>query len=325
MSTPLADALDRLPGLRLAVVGDLMLDRFIFGQVGRISPEAPVPVVHVRDEEARLGGAGNVARNAATLGLGKVDLVSCIGLGEQGDELLSLLSDLGISTDRVLRSKERLTTVKTRILGGGQQVVRIDRESTEPMRESLQRELVDVVEALDSDVIVVSDYAKGVISEPLMEVLRRKQASGTPVICDPKQGDFSLYRQTACITPNCREAGSAEHSLIDDDASAERVAQRLRERLQTQMVLLTRGEQGMTLLTSDADAVHLSTEATEVYDVTGAGDTVIATFSALIGAGATPAVAARAANTAAGVVIRELGTAAIRADALRQAAGAGGA
>ena len=325
MSTPLADALDRLPGLRLAVVGDLMLDRFIFGQIDRISPEAPVPVVHVRDEEARLGGAGNVARNAATLGLGRVDLVSCIGRGEQGDELLSLLSDLGISTDRVLRSKERLTTVKTRILGGGQQVVRIDRESTEPMQEALQRELIGVVDALETDVIVVSDYAKGVISEPLMEVLRRKQESGTPVICDPKQGDFSLYRQTACITPNSREAGSAEHSAIDDDASAERVAQRLRERLQMQMVLLTRGEQGMTLLTSDADAVHLSTEATEVYDVTGAGDTVIATFSALIGAGAAPAVAARAANVAAGVVIRELGTASIGGDALRRAAGAGGA
>lgn len=324
MSTPITDALDRLPGLRLAVVGDLMLDRFIFGRIERISPEAPVPVVHVRDEEARLGGAGNVARNAATLGLGQVDLVSCVGQGEQGDELLALLAELGLSSDRVLRSAERLTTVKTRILGGGQQVVRIDRESIEPMPESLQRGLIEVVEALDCDVIVVSDYAKGVISESLMEVLRRKQESGTPVICDPKQGDFSLYRQTACITPNSREAGSAEHSPIDDDASAERVARTLRERLGTQMILVTRGEQGMTLLTPDGDAIHLSTEATEVYDVTGAGDTVIATFSALIGAGAAPELAARAANAAAGVVVRELGTASIGSDALRHALAAGG-
>jgi D-beta-D-heptose 7-phosphate kinase/D-beta-D-heptose 1-phosphate adenosyltransferase len=320
MSQTLGEALDRLPGLRLAVVGDLMLDRFVFGQIDRISPEAPVPVVHVRDEESRLGGAGNVARNAASLGLGRVDLVGCVGTGELGDELLGLLADDGISIDQVVRSDARLTTVKTRILGGGQQVVRIDRESSGPMEETLRRQIVGAVEALDCDVIIVSDYAKGVIDEAVMEVLRAKQAAGTPVVCDPKQGDFSLYRQTACITPNAREAGSAEHAVVEDDDSAERVASQLRARLGTQMILLTRGEQGMTLL--GEDIVHLSTEATHVYDVTGAGDTVIATFSALLGAGAPSELAARAANAAAGLVIRELGTATITSGELRGVLGA---
>lgn len=320
MSPSLAEALDRLPGLRLAVVGDLMLDRFIFGQIDRISPEAPVPVVHVRDEESRLGGAGNVARNAASLGLGRVELVGCVGSGELGDELVGLIESAGISTGRILRSDDRLTTVKTRILGGGQQVVRIDRESTGPMPDALRDRIVGEVEDLDCDVIIVSDYAKGMVDDVVMGALRAKQAAGIPVICDPKQGDFSLYRETACITPNAREAGSAEHDRVDDDISAERVGNRLRARLSTQMVLLTRGEQGMTLLGSET--VHLSTEATHVYDVTGAGDTVIATFAALLGAGAAPELAARAANAAAGVVIRELGTAAITAGGLREALGA---
>ncbi len=321
MSEPLAEALDRLPSLRMAVVGDLMLDRFIFGQVDRISPEAPVPVVHVRDEEARLGGAGNVARNAAALGLGHVELVGVVGVGEHGDELVRLLDRSAIVTGTVLRDEERLTTVKTRILGGGQQVVRIDRESAAEMPARLVQELVEVIDALQSDVIIVSDYAKGVVTGPVMDALRRKQSAGVPVVCDPKQGDFSLYRETACITPNAREAGAAEHAAVDSDARAESVAARLRERLQTSMILLTRGEQGMTLLVKGGAPLHLSTEATEVYDVTGAGDTVIATFSALLGAGASPELAARAANAAAGVVIRELGTATITAAGLREAVG----
>lgn len=325
MSGSLTEALERLPALRLAVVGDLMLDRFIFGQVDRISPEAPVPVVRVREEQARLGGAGNVARNAAALGLRQVELVSCIGRGEQSEELVRLLDHSGISTARLIRDEDRLTTVKTRILGGGQQVVRIDRESTTPMPERLVDQLVAAVHALDCDVLVVSDYAKGVIGEAVMEVVRAKQAAGIPVICDPKQGDFSLYRGTACITPNAREAGAAEHTAVQGDADAEKVARRLRERLHTEMILLTRGEQGMTLLDADDRVTHLQTRATEVYDVTGAGDTVIATFAALLGAGAGAGLAARAANAAAGVVVRELGTATISAAALQEALAAEGA
>lgn len=318
MSDPLAEALERFPDLRVAVIGDLMLDRFVFGQIDRISPEAPVPVVHVRDEDSRLGGAGNVAWNVASLGLGHVEIVGCVGTGELGDELIGLLEASGISTGQVLRSDDRLTTVKTRILGGGQQVVRIDRESTGPLPAGVESWIVKAVTALDCDVIIVSDYAKGVITEAVMEAVRAKQAAGVTVVCDPKQGDFSLYRETACITPNAREAGAAEHAKVEDDASAERVGRSLKERLGTQMVLLTRGEQGMTLLTEES--FHLSTEATEVYDVTGAGDTVIATFAALLGAGATPELAARAANAAAGIVIRELGTATISSDQLREAA-----
>ena len=319
MSSPLAEALDRLPGLRVGVIGDLMLDRFVFGSVDRISPEAPVPVVHVRQEQSRLGGAGNVARNVAALGVAGVELVGCIGAGPLGEELLDLVGGAGIDAGAILQTSGRLTTVKTRILGGGQQVVRIDRESTEPMPADVERGLVDRVRALACDVIIVSDYAKGVIGESVMEVLRTRRAAGTPVVCDPKQGDFSLYRETTCITPNAREAAAAEHARVHDDATAESVGAKLRARLRTDMVLLTRGDQGMTLLEDGRPAVHLSTEATEVFDVTGAGDTVIATFASLLGAGAPSEVAARAANAAAGVVIRELGTATITAPELRRA------
>ncbi len=311
------DALSGLGSLRAAVIGDLMLDRFVHGEVERISPEAPVPVVRVGREEARLGGAANVAANLAALGV-HVEIAGVIGPGEAGDALLESLRERGIGTRAVVRCPGRVTTVKTRILGGGQQIVRIDRESAGALDEGTRQRLSARLEAIDAGVWVVSDYGKGVVDEVTMEVVRARHREGRPVICDPKQGDFGLYRQTTCITPNAREAGGAQHDRVDDDLSAERVGSALRERLELDLLLLTRGEQGMTLVESGA-VHHLPTVASQVFDVTGAGDTVLAVFSALLGTGAGAVHAARVANVAAGLVVREVGTATVDIQRLRTA------
>ncbi|HKK72384.1 MAG TPA: D-glycero-beta-D-manno-heptose-7-phosphate kinase [Candidatus Krumholzibacteria bacterium] len=311
-------ALTRLSSLRVLVLGDVMLDRFVLGRVDRISPEAPVPVVSVHGEDARLGGAANVASNVAALGA-QVTLAGVIGPGEAADHLLTLLGAAGIDSGALYRAADRPTTVKTRILGGGQQIVRIDRETRSPLTAGDVTALLETIATRgDFDVVVVSDYDKGVVVPEVMDRARRWKADGVPVVVDPKQADFGLYRGASCITPNAREAGAAVHEEVVGDASAERAGRRLRDRFETDMVLLTRGEQGMTLIDGDDTVTHLPTEATRVFDVTGAGDTVIATFAALLGAGAPAVEAARWANRAAGLAVRRLGTAAVGLDDLRR-------
>lgn len=318
MDAALQAALARLASLRVLVVGDVMLDRFVFGHVDRISPEAPVPVVSVNDEDSRLGGAANVASNVAALGA-QVVLAGSIGPGEAADELVERVEAQGISTQGLLRSPSRPTTVKTRILGGGQQIVRIDRETRRPLDDAEVAALLAAVDAAGPfDVVVVSDYGKGVITAGVMERARAWRSAGVPVVVDPKQADVTVYREVTCITPNAREAGAAMHDEVVDDASAERVGRGLRERLQSDMVLLTRGEQGMSLIDGTDAVTHIPTEATRVFDVTGAGDTVIATFSTLLGAGAPAEDAARWANRAAGIAVRRLGTASVGIDELRR-------
>lgn len=318
MSRSLDDWLLALPTLHVMVVGDVMLDRFEMGHVERISPEAPVPVVQVHTEEVRVGGAANVAANVAALGA-RVSVAGVLGPGDAGDELVDTLAARGIGTGGLVRCEQRVTTVKTRILGGGQQIVRLDRETRAPLvAQTRARLLAAIAAAGPVDVFVVSDYGKGVIGEELMEQARAWRAGGRPVIVDPKQADFQLYRQTTCITPNAREAGGAMHDEVRDDASAVRVGEALRSRLGTGLVLLTRGEQGMSLI-EPGRVTHLPTEASRVYDVTGAGDTVIATFATFLGAGMDPVEAARLANRAAGIAVRQLGTAAVGADDLRAA------
>jgi D-beta-D-heptose 7-phosphate kinase/D-beta-D-heptose 1-phosphate adenosyltransferase len=305
------EALQRLSRIRVAVFGDVMLDRFVHGRVDRISPEAPVPVVHVHDQEERLGGAANVAANVAALGA-QVAILGVVGPGEAGEALRRGLEAAGVS-DELVVAQDRVTTLKTRILGGGQQITRIDRESREPLPAEARRLLHERLAKLNSyDAIIVSDYAKGVVDEEGMEILRAHRANGTIVVADPKQGDFRLYRGCTCITPNAKEASEASHLAVHDDVSAENTARALRERLELDCLLLTRGERGMTLL-DGGGAHHLETHSKEVFDVTGAGDTVIATFTALLAAGTSAVGAARVANLAAGRVIRELGTAVVTA------------
>ena len=318
MSRSLDDWLIALGRLRVMVVGDVMLDRFEMGHVERISPEAPVPVVQVHTEEVRVGGAANVAANVAALGA-QVSVAGVLGPGDAGEELLAALHARGIATDALVRCDQRVTTVKTRILGGGQQIVRLDRETRGPLVDSTRADLIAAIEArTDVDVVIVSDYGKGVVCAELMDRARAWRRAGRPVIVDPKQADFQLYRETTCITPNAREAAGAMHDEVHDDASAVRVGRALRERLGTEFVLLTRGGQGMSLIEAER-VTHLPTEASRVFDVTGAGDTVIATFATLFGAGMEPVEAARLANRAAGIAVRQLGTAAVGAADLRAA------
>lgn len=311
--------LARLSALRIAVVGDCMIDRFVRGQVDRVSPEAPVPVVHVGSEEERLGGAANVAANAVALGA-KVDLFALAGEDPAAERLSALLEKAGIVQTGVVRSAMRCTTMKTRILAGGQQIVRIDRESTGALGERDRHSLLDRLEAAGPfAAVVVSDYGKGVIDEELMQRLRQWHDDGVVVVVDPKQGNFELYRGVSAITPNEKEAAGACHAKIEGAEDAARVGAELMHRLGTDMILLTRGENGICLLHGDEAPRHIPTEARQVFDVTGAGDTVIAGFTALLAAGASPELAARMANAAAGVAVATLGTATIDAATLAQA------
>lgn len=320
MSTPnstpapedVEDLLRRVQALPIAVVGDAMLDRFVHGRVDRISPEAPVPVVHVRQEEARLGGAANVAANVAALGANSL-LFSTVGDDADGARLREMLAERAIDDAGVLAGKDRVTTVKTRILAGHQQVVRIDHETKAPLSQLHQQRLVhDLRDRGPFGAVVVSDYGKGVIVPALMDELRGAHDRGAIVVVDPKQADFSLYRGVTALTPNEREAATASHAVIDGEASAVRVGRELQQRLKADMLLLTRGEHGMMLFAQDGAVLPLPTEATEVFDVTGAGDTVIAVFTTLLAAGAPASLAARLSNIAAGLVVRELGTAVVR-------------
>ncbi len=308
------EILGRCQGLRLAVVGDGMVDRFLFGQCDRISPEAPVPVVRLEREVLKLGGAANVAANIRALGA-RVCLVSVCGDDDTAAGLRGLLAERGIESDGLVALSDRPTTVKTRIIAQHQQIVRADRENPTPVVGAGADALIARLEALGPfDGYVLSDYGKGVLTDAtLAAVITRAQSEGRVVVVDPKQGDYAQYRGATSLTPNQREAAAACAMTIHDDASLTRAGQLLLERTAAESVLITRGEHGMALFLRDGAEHHLATEATEVFDVTGAGDTVIAAFTTAIVAGADAVTAASLANHAAGVAVRELGTAAVTA------------
>ncbi len=314
--------LDRLAGLRLAVVGDAMLDRFLWGEVDRISPEAPVPVVRLRRETDKLGGAANVAANIRALGA-EVTLVAVAGTGATAHRLAALLAEAGIPDDGLLRQPGRRTTLKTRIIAHNQQVVRADVESDEPLGEEALADLAGRVRRLGPfDGVVLSDYGKGVLADALLrELIDAGAAAGIPVVVDPKRGDYTQYRGCASLTPNQKEAGQATGLAIADLAGLRLAGAELLARTGAACVLITRGEHGMALFERGGVEHHLPTEARDVYDVTGAGDTVIAVYTAALAAGATYLEAANLANHAAGLAVRELGTATITAAQIREAVG----
>ncbi|HTR58731.1 MAG TPA: D-glycero-beta-D-manno-heptose-7-phosphate kinase [Casimicrobiaceae bacterium] len=296
---------------RVLVVGDVMLDRYWFGEVERISPEAPVPVVRIARHEERPGGAANVARNAAALGA-QVMLVSVVGDDEAGRALERLLIGDKVRTS-FHRDPALPTTVKLRVIGRQQQLLRIDFETT-PSHEILATKLADYERTLpDFDVVVLSDYGKGGLAhiERMIELAR---ARGTPVLVDPKGEDFLRYRGATMLTPNRAEFRQVAGSWRNEAEFATK-AQTLRAELAVQALLITRSEEGMSLFT-DAGAVHIPAQAREVYDVSGAGDTVIATLGVLLGARADVASAVRIANQAAGIVVGKLGTAVVNPDEL---------
>ena len=289
---------------RILVVGDVMLDRYWFGEVSRISPEAPVPIVKVERTEERPGGAANVARNAAALG-SDVALLSVVGEDEPGGTLRQLIEDAGIAAS-LHRDGSIATTVKLRVVGRQQQLLRIDFE-TPPSREVLLDKLADYRRMIaDRNVIILSDYGKGGLTH-IAQMIELARAQGKAVLVDPKGDDFSRYRGATIVTPNRTELREVVGRWKNEDELAAK-AQGLREQLGRQALLVTRSEEGMTLY-EQGGRRHEPARAREVFDVSGAGDTVIAVFSAAISTGADWQDAAMLANAAAGVVVGKMGTA----------------
>jgi len=296
---------------RVLVVGDVMLDRYWFGEVSRISPEAPVPVVHVSKTEERPGGAANVARNAAALGA-RVALLSVAGTDEAGDNLARLLEHENIQV--VLHRDAALdTTIKLRVIGRQQQLLRIDFE-TWPGHEVLQNKLVDFERMLgETDVVILSDYGKGGLTH-IARMIELARAAGKPVLADPKGEDYERYRNATLLTPNRGEFRQVAGSWKNEEELT-RKAQQLRAQLDLQALLVTRSEEGMTLY-RDGETLTEPALAREVFDVSGAGDTVIATLGVMLAAGADLPEAMRMANKAAGIVVGKLGTAVVSAEEL---------
>jgi len=303
------------------VIGDLMVDEYIWGNVSRVSPEAPVPVVSVTSESLRLGGAGNVVNNIHTLG-GKVLLAGIVGNDEMGRKVIHDLHKMGLETKGVIVEPERVTTVKTRIIAQHQQVVRYDREITRPIHPENIQQILSLLEGgiNELDAVLVSDYGKGVICEPLMERVRSlTQRAGKILAVDPKVKNFPLFREVTIITPNHYEAAEATGRWIMSEEDLMTVGRTLLQRLEVQSVLITRGEKGMTLFQHNGEVIHIPTMAKEIYDVTGAGDTVISVLTLAMAGGATAKEAAILSNIAAGIVVGEIGTATIKASELEDA------
>ncbi len=298
---------------RVLIVGDVMLDRYWFGEVSRISPEAPVPVVKIERVEERPGGAANVARNAAALGA-RTALLSVVGTDEAGRSLERLLDVDGI--DASLHQDSQLdTTVKLRVIGRQQQLLRIDFE-TWPTHEVLRGKLAEFEQRLaQTDVVILSDYGKGGLAH-IAEMIRLARAAGKPVLVDPKGDDYQRYAGATLLTPNRSELREVVGRWAND-AELTLKAEQLRQQLGLEALLVTRSEEGMTLFQSGA-VVHEAALAREVFDVSGAGDTVIATLAVMLASGLDLAQAMRQANRAAGIVVGKLGTAVVSLEELKE-------
>ena len=311
----------RFPDVRILVLGDIMLDRYVWGRVERISPEAPVPVVSVKEETVNPGGAANVAANVAALGA-RTLLVGLVGQDSFADQFRSVLSVNGLDSGGLVIDPNRPTTVKTRIVGGNQQVVRIDREITDEIDSKLAGEILNKIEKeLDNlDGIIISDYGKGVITFDLLsKLIPLANKAGKFVAVDPKEVHFKSYRNVSVITPNHHEAGFVSGRRITSDKILDEVGRRLLNELNLESLLITRGEKGMTLFEKDGSRTDIDAEAKTVYDVTGAGDTVIASLTVAKTAGAAMREAAFISNVAAGLAVARFGTARISRDELVKA------
>lgn len=302
-------------GARVLVAGDIMVDQYWFGQVGRISPEAPVPVVRVRESEHRPGGAGNVAVNLASLGA-QTSLLGFTGDDDAADQLGAMLEKRGVVCHFV-RLQGVPTTTKLRVVSRNQQLIRLDLEEDADALPAGSLLEVFAVALENVDVVILSDYAKGALREA-PELIRLCNEADIPVFVDPKGVDFERYRGATALTPNLAEFEAVAGECGDDNEISER-GEALRRQLDIDLLLVTRSERGMTLIGVDEGPLHLPAEAREVYDVTGAGDTVIAAFAASVAAGAAAGHAAAIANLAAGLVVRKLGVATVTRSELRLA------
>ena len=313
--------ISRFKNARIMVIGDLMIDEYIWGSVSRISPEAPVPVVSVTSESLRLGGAGNVINNIHSLG-GKALIGGVVGNDEMGRKIIQDLHKMGIDPRGVIVEPDWVTTVKTRIIAHQQQVVRYDREIVRPIRSEALKKILLLLEdrIKDVDAVLVSDYGKGVVCSELVERVRTLTlGSGKILSVDPKVKNFPLFRNVTIITPNHHEAGQAAGRWIQTEEDLLEVGRQLLHMLQCNSILITRGEKGMTLFQEDGEITNIPTMAKEVFDVTGAGDTVISVLTLAMAAGADPKKAAVLSNYAAGIVVGEVGTATLKSSELEDA------
>ena len=291
------------------VVGDVMLDRFLWGEVGRISPEAPVPVFNVNERSAVLGGAANVAANLAGLGC-RVFLLGVRGQDDNGGMLVQKLAQAGIE-DHLLEDETRPTVTKTRVIAKGQQLIRLDEEKTHPSSPETVKKLTKLFRDLlsNAQVVIISDYEKGLLGAELCsELISRTRKAGLPMLIDPKGRDWERYRGATCVTPNTAELGLIANGRIKNESDLIERAAEVREAYSHEWLLISRGAKGMILVGGDTDPLVIPAQARQVYDVSGAGDTVIAVLGASVGAGLDFKEAARLANTAAGVVVSKLGT-----------------
>ncbi|HEX9648000.1 MAG TPA: D-glycero-beta-D-manno-heptose 1-phosphate adenylyltransferase [Alphaproteobacteria bacterium] len=316
----LAGDVERLGAVRVLCVGDLMLDRYVYGTVERMSPEGPAPVMRIVAEATMLGGAGNVVRNLVSLGA-RCTFVSVIGGDPVGRELEALLTSSPAVEPHLLVDSEHGSIVKSRYVADGQQLLRADRDPLAPLPSQVTAEVSRLAaEAVPAcDAVVLSDYGKGVLDGPVVQaVVECARRCARPVVVDPKGLDFNRYRGADVLTPNWLELGAEAGAKIDDDTSAVVAARRVIQRCGIQRVLVTRGRNGMSLV-DFSHTEHIPAHTQEVLDMSGAGDTVAATFTAAIAAGIDMLDAARLANFAAGIVVGKVGTAAVKADELRQA------
>lgn len=318
MSTPdnqeLVSALARVADIRILVIGDIIVDHFIWGTVARISPEAPVPVVNVTHDNLLLGGSANVLNNIFALG-GRADICGVIGNDDMGERLREMIAALPSSLDGVIAEDNRPTTIKTRIIAQSQQVVRFDRENCADVSPATLARVRDFIDTHlpQYQAVVVSDYAKGIITTDLMVHLRQRllDLPGVPLVIDPKPQRPERFTGADIITPNHHEAEQLSGVAITDEASLLEAGNRLLDQMAAKAVLITRGEAGMSLFERGREMVTIPTGAREVFDVTGAGDTVIATLALGLAAGLCYLDAARLANYAAGLVVGKVGTATV--------------
>jgi rfaE bifunctional protein kinase chain/domain len=305
----LAELLSKMNGRRIAVIGDLMLDRYFWGSVSRISPEAPVPVLDLETEQARLGGAANVAQNIKSLG-GEPLLVGVIGADNSGNQLFVIIKEHGFSPDGIVIDGTRPTTVKTRVIAHNQHVIRIDRESKSDISHIIQNKIMAVLSRhIDSlDGIILEDYNKGVIVKSLIkQIVDLANENGKTITVDPKFKNFFEYKNVTLFKPNRSEVEQVMGNQLESEEDVNTTGRALMERLCSKGVLLTLGAQGMSLFESDGSATHVATKAQNVQDVSGAGDTVISTLTMALAGGAGLKEAATLANFAGGIVCGYVG------------------
>lgn len=315
--------IDDFAGKKILILGDLLLDEYIWGDTDRISPEAPVPVVNIRSREIRPGGAANVAMTISALG-GNPILSGIVGDDDVGDKFIKTIESCGIAKTGIFIAPGRVTPLKTRVIASNQQMLRIDNEVVSPIEESVCRKLIDYLktEMQNADALLISDYAKGLIGSGLLApVIDTAKSLGLKILVDPKPVNMHLYKGVTLISPNLKETVSFSGIKVDDRLSLKKAARILMEKISPKALLVTRGSEGLSLFTSDDSEHHLPAMTSQVYDVSGAGDTMVGTLTLAMAAGASLMDAVEIANCAAGVVVRKPGVAVVSPDELRNALG----